>query len=131
MQIPRAHHRDRELHELRRLEADEAQAQPALRTQSDVTEGGHNNQQEDANDIQPRSGAAQEIRADSCQHQHRDCAENQTQHGADDGGDVLAGSAVQHDQAVNRDQSQADDQRPIDIQLEQHARRTGQGAPGA
>ena len=127
----RRHHRHRELHELARLEAEQSEVEPALRAHADVADRRHHQEQQAAARVQPGRGAAQEVGVDLRQQQHRRGAQCQARAGAHHGGQVLAGGAVEHHETVGGDQRQAHHQRPIDLQRKQHARRAGQGAPGA
>ena len=46
VQVPGAHHRHRELHDLGRLEADDAEVEPALRALADVARDRDDDEQE-------------------------------------------------------------------------------------
>ena len=64
-------HGHRELHDLRGLEADQADIEPALRAFADVADGIDHQQQHHADPVQPRSKAAQEVRAALRERDHR------------------------------------------------------------
>ena len=131
MQKPRDRHRHRELHDLGRLEADDSQIQPALRALADVSNAVDDEQQEDADRVQPGRCAAQEVRIHLGEQQHRGRAECEAPERAIDDDQALARGAVENDQAIHRHQGESDDQRAIELQLKQNSGRAGQGASGS
>ena len=68
---PRAHHRHGELQQLRRLERDDAEVEPALRAFADLPLDGDRQQQADAEQIQPRREDAQVVRRNLRDHEER------------------------------------------------------------
>src|SRR5882762_2363159 len=120
--VPGAHHRYCELHQLGRLEAEQAEIQPALRAHTDVADRDNDEQQQAPERVHPRRAAAQEVRVHARQQQHGDGAKQQPQRGAHHRGRALAGGAVQHDQPERGDERETHHQRTVDFQLEQHTR---------
>ena len=109
----------------------QSEVEPALRAHADVADAATTKQQEDADRVQPRRRAAQKVGLTLREHSIATVPSAEAHDRAHDRGQALAGGAVEHDEAVGGDQREADHQRPVDLQRGQHARRAGQGAPGA
>ena len=127
VQIPRAGHGHRELHDLRGLEAHEAEVQPALRALADVADEIDDDQQHEPEDVQPRRDAAQEPRLELGADQHQRRADREPRRAARHRAPVPARGTVEHDLSVERDQREADQQRAVQPQRRQQLRRACKG----
>ena len=131
MEIPRAHHRHGEFHELGGLKADEANAQPTLGTESDMAERRHDDQQEHTAHIEPRRRTTEKVRIHTGEHEHRDGAEEDAHDRADDRRHALARGTVEDDESVDGDHRQAGHEWAVDFQRRQNAGRACQGTARA
>ena len=131
VQPPGAGHGHRELHDLGGLEADEAEVQPALRALADVAGDVDHDEQHDAEIHSGSDEPAQEGGFHLRQRAHGDAAERGADGAVDDAVPVLARGAVQHDEAVERDQPEAHEQRTVELQRAENAAGGGEGAAAA
>ncbi len=125
-QVPGREHRHGELHDLRGLELEQPEVQPALRALADDARNGDREQQYDADAVQPWRQPAQEIRIGMRQDQHRGGAERQAQQRTQDRIHALSGGAVENDETVGRQQPESGQQRAVEIQCRQQLRRREQ-----
>ena len=109
-------HGYRELHDLRGLEADQANVKPTLRSLADVTDRVDDQQQQHADAVEPWRKTAQEVRTALRQSNHRNGPDAYAHERAQYGLQALTRSAVLHHYCVDRQQSQTDQQRAIEFQ---------------
>ena len=128
--VPGAHHRHRELHDLGRLEAHEADVEPALRALADMTGHVDHDQQQHADDVGDRREQAQSTAGwrDLASASRAAMAMAMFTRVMLDHFHVLPGGAVHHQNADAHDDGQHAGQRTVQPQRAQRAAAGGQGA---
>ena len=90
LEVPREHQRQRDLHELRRLEARDAEVEPAARAVDHRAAERHRDQQQDADDIERHRGPRELLRRDVGDDPHQHQCEAQRQRLAGHACDALS-----------------------------------------
>src|ERR1700722_7783324 len=130
--VPGAHHRHRELHDLRGLEAHESDVEPALRSLADMTGDVDHDQQQHADDIGCGREQAQVLRRRELgQRQQRGDRDADVHQVMLDHFPVLPGGAVDHQNADAHDDGEYPGQRTVQPQGTQRAAAGGQRASGS
>ncbi len=130
--VPGTHHRHRKLHDLRGLEAHEADVEPALRALADMARRGHHQEQQHADGIREWCEQAQVLRRrelgerQKCRHRNGDVGKMMLEHL-----EVLARCAVDDQHADADDEREHAGERPVEAERAQRPAAGGQGAAGA
>ena len=115
VQVPGAHHRHRELHDLGRLEADDAEVEPALRALADVAGERDDHEQHEPERVGRRREHAQEVVRHLRQQDEEREADADARELVEPERRVLARRAVEHEQAEAGHGDEAREQHAVEL----------------
>ena len=127
LEIPREHQRQRDLHELRRLEPPEAEIEPPPRAVDDDAPQRHRDEQHDAERVERHRGARDRLRRNVGDDPHQHQREREARHLAPHAREALVGRREQRDEPHARDRQRHAEQEAVDAprqELPQPARRS-------